>query len=55
MLSQDDAQDEGSDGHEGGWGASNDEAQGDEGRRVTSQDGAQNEAARSTGRGKGEE
>ena len=49
ILSQNDAQDK------GGWGASNDEAQGDEGHRVASQDGAQKEAARSSGRGKGEE
>ena len=55
MLSQDDMQDEGSDRHEGGWGASNDEVQGDEGCRVASQDGAQKEAAHSSGRGKGEE
>ena len=55
MLSQDDMQDEGCDGHEGGLGASNDEAQGDEGHRVASQDSAQKEAARSSGRGKGKE
>ena len=36
MLSQDDMQDEGSDRHEGGWGASNDEVQGNKGHHVTS-------------------
>ena len=54
MLSQNDAQDEGVAGTKGGWGTSNDEAQGDKGRRVASQDGVQKEAACSSGSGKGE-
>ena len=52
MLSQDDTQNGVYDGHEGGWGASNDEVQGDKGYRVTSQDSVQKEAVCFSGRGK---
>ena len=51
-LLQDDTQNGVCDRHEGGWGASNDEVQGDEGCRVASQNGMQKEAVCFSGRGK---